>query len=62
VVERDGLENRFPMEIGTRVRIPLFPPSLAEVLAKANFRFHTVTIFSSRLAMADKVRRLLFKI
>ena len=30
VVERDGLENRFPMEIGTRVRIPLFPPSRAE--------------------------------
>ncbi len=25
MVERDGLENRFPMEIGTRVRIPLFP-------------------------------------
>jgi CRP-like cAMP-binding protein len=34
VVERDGLENRFSMEIGTRVRIPLFPPLIGETLTR----------------------------
>ena len=56
VVERDGLENRFSMEIGTRVRIPLFPPAPAILLFYAlRIDFTSVVIVATPL-LAKKIQ------